>query len=259
MATKDRPYRKRKVLLRLILLGDASVGKTSLMNQYVSAEFTQRYKATIGADFLTKEIVADDKYITLQIWDTAGQERFESLGVAFYRGADGVILVYDMTNKESFDNIEFWRENFIKNADPLNPDKFPFTLIANKSDLLTAKSDMKWNWNWGFDNVSDDNVSKIIVNGWCRRFITEYKMDIPLDLIYECFKFYGAKSMGEYYAEQHGMEYYETSAKTGNNVQEVFKAAAIAALNTGDVVPPIYVPPILEDNLAPKNRAGCGC
>ena len=261
MATKDRPYRKRKVLMRFILLGDAGVGKSSLMTQYVSEKFTQRYKATIGADFLTKEIETDDRYITLQIWDTAGQERFESLGVAFYRGADGVVLVYDMTKKESFDNIEFWRKTFIENACPRNPDTFPFTLVANKSDLLTAKSDNKWSWNWKFDNIPDDNIAKTIVNGWCRRFVMEYKINIPLELIYECFKFYGAKSVGQYYAEQNGMEYHETSAKTGNKVQEVFKALAIKTLKVDYMEPPIFIPasPILEENLAPKNRIGCAC
>ena len=68
------------------------------MNQYVKQKFSGQYKATIGADFLTKEIMLDDKLVTLQIWDTAGQERFQSLGVAFYRGADACVLVYDVTN-----------------------------------------------------------------------------------------------------------------------------------------------------------------
>ena len=68
------------------------------MNQYVSSRFSSQYKATIGADFLTKEILVDDKLVTLQIWDTAGQERFQSLGMAFYRGADACMLAYDITN-----------------------------------------------------------------------------------------------------------------------------------------------------------------
>ncbi|KUF84732.1 Ras-related protein Rab-7a [Phytophthora nicotianae] len=89
---------RKKVLLKLIILGDSGVGKTSLMNQYVNQKFSNQYKATIGADFLTKEIMLDDKLVTMQIWDTAGQERFQSLGVAFYRGADACVLVYDITN-----------------------------------------------------------------------------------------------------------------------------------------------------------------
>lgn len=83
---------RKKVLLKVIILGDSSVGKTSLMNQYVNRKFSNQYKATIGADFLTKEVTVDDRTVTMQIWDTAGQERFQSLGVAFYRGADCCVL-----------------------------------------------------------------------------------------------------------------------------------------------------------------------
>lgn len=83
---------RKKTLLKVIILGDSSVGKTSLMNQYVNRKFSNQYKATIGADFLTKELTVDDRTVTMQIWDTAGQERFQSLGVAFYRGADCCVL-----------------------------------------------------------------------------------------------------------------------------------------------------------------------
>lgn len=83
---------RKKVLLKVIILGDSGVGKTSLMNQYVNKKFSNQYKATIGADFLTKEVIVDDRIVTMQIWDTAGQERFQSLGVAFYRGADCCVL-----------------------------------------------------------------------------------------------------------------------------------------------------------------------
>lgn len=83
---------RKKVLLKVIILGDSGVGKTSLMNQYVNKKFSNQYKATIGADFLTKEVIVDDRVVTMQIWDTAGQERFQSLGVAFYRGADCCVL-----------------------------------------------------------------------------------------------------------------------------------------------------------------------
>ena len=83
-----------------------SVGKTSLMNQYVNKKFSSQYKATIGADFLTKEVMVEDRLVTMQIWDTAGQERFQSLGVAFYRGADACVLVYDLTHVKSFENLD---------------------------------------------------------------------------------------------------------------------------------------------------------
>ncbi|CAM9239979.1 unnamed protein product [Heterosigma akashiwo] len=126
-------YRK-KVIQKIICLGDSGVGKTSLMNQYVNKRFSEQYKATIGADFLVKEITVDDKTVTLQIWDTAGQERFMSLGVAFYRGADACILVYDITNPKSFENLEQWREEFLIQAAPKDPENFPFIVVGNKCD-----------------------------------------------------------------------------------------------------------------------------
>jgi len=126
---------RTKKLLKVIILGDSGVGKTSLMNQYVNKKFTNQYKATIGADFLTKEVMIDDKMVTLQIWDTAGQERFQSLGVAFYRGADCCVLVYDLTVPKTFESMESWREDFLVQASPRDPDNFPFVVIGNKADL----------------------------------------------------------------------------------------------------------------------------
>ncbi|KAL8440345.1 hypothetical protein Efla_000233 [Eimeria flavescens] len=125
---------KKKSLLKVIILGDSSVGKTSLMNQYVNKKFSNQYKATIGADFLTKDVVIDDKEVTIQIWDTAGQERFQSLGVAFYRGADCCVLVFDVTNPKSFDSLESWKEEFLIQSSPSDPEAFPFVVLGNKVD-----------------------------------------------------------------------------------------------------------------------------
>ena len=76
----------------------------------------------------------DNSVVTLQIWDTAGQEKFQSLGYAFYRGADSCALVFDITNQKSFDNITKWKEGFIEHAAPPDPHRFPFVLIGNKLD-----------------------------------------------------------------------------------------------------------------------------
>ncbi|GAU19702.1 hypothetical protein TSUD_78270 [Trifolium subterraneum] len=110
---------RKRTLLKVIVLGDSG---------YVYKKFSQQYKATIGADFVTKEILVDDKLVTLQIWDTAGQERFHSLGAAFYRGADCCVL-----------------------ADTGNPDAFPFVLLGNKVDIdggnsrrVTEKKAREW-------------------------------------------------------------------------------------------------------------------
>ena len=103
--------RQRKDLLKIIILGDSNVGKTSLMNRYHSGKYTGQYKATIGADFLSKEITHPEdpsRQVSLQIWDTAGQERFQSLGVAFYRGADACVLVYAVGNEKSFKLLFFF-------------------------------------------------------------------------------------------------------------------------------------------------------
>jgi len=139
---ENASYDARKVLLKVILLGNSGVGKTSLMQKWVTQRFNQIYKATIGADFLTKKIEIDGKAVTMQIWDTAGQERYESLGSAFYRGADACVLTFDVTNRESFERLCWWRDKFMLNSkgssrrlpDNKSPPAF-FVLLANKIDL----------------------------------------------------------------------------------------------------------------------------
>jgi len=130
---------RKKILLKVIILGDSNVGKTSLMNQFVHKRFSNQYKATIGADFLTKELMIDDKLVTLQIWDTAGQERFQSLGVAFYRGADACVLTFDLTDHKSFDNLDSWMDEFLVHANPGSASGFPFVVLGNKSDLSNRR------------------------------------------------------------------------------------------------------------------------
>ncbi|KAJ1675515.1 hypothetical protein EV182_001113 [Spiromyces aspiralis] len=129
----------RKVLLKVIILGDSGVGKTSLLNQFVNHRFTDQYKATIGADFLTKEFVIDDTLVIMQVWDTAGQERFQSLGVAFYRGSDCCVLCFDVNDAKSFESLDNWRDEFLIQAAPQDPENFPFIVIGNKIDVDESK------------------------------------------------------------------------------------------------------------------------
>ena len=119
----------------ILLHGPPGVGKTSLMNQFVNKKFSNQYKATIGADFLTKEVEVDGRMVTMQIWDTAGQERFQSLGVAFYRGADCCAVVYDVNVAKTFENLDNWRDEFLIQASPADPDSFPFVVLGNKVDV----------------------------------------------------------------------------------------------------------------------------
>lgn len=137
----------KRQLLKIIILGDSGVGKTSLMHQYVSHKFDSRYKATIGADFLTKDIEVNGQTVTLQIWDTAGQERFQSLGSAFYRGADACILVFDVTQQESFAHISSWLEEF-----SIQAGRRDSVLIGNKTDLEDRRQ-----------------VATKTVQGWCAK------------------------------------------------------------------------------------------
>lgn len=168
--------RKRK-LLKVIILGDSGVGKTSLMNQYVQKRFTKEYKATIGADFLTKEIQVDDKIVTMQIWDTAGQERFQSLGVAFYRGADCCALVYDVNSSKTFENLDTWRDEFLVQAAPRDPENFPFVVLGNKMDV---------------DGGANRVVSEKKAKQWCAskgnipHFETSAKEDINVEAAFQC-------------------------------------------------------------------------
>ena len=126
---------EKKFIIKIILLGDSSVGKTCLLNQYIKNEFTMQYKATIGADFLTKQLVRKNSSINLQIWDTVGSEKYHSIGSAFYRNCETCILVFDLTNADSFKNVETWRKEFLSSLNPPEGDKYPFVLFGNKSDM----------------------------------------------------------------------------------------------------------------------------
>ena len=105
------------------------------MYQYVKNQFTQQYKSTIGADFLTKNIEKGNNTIQLQIWDTAGTERYNSMGQSFYRNSEACVLVFDLTVHDTFNNIENWRKDFLGSLNPSDPETYPFILVGNKNDL----------------------------------------------------------------------------------------------------------------------------
>uniref|UniRef100_T1JBV4 Ras-related protein Rab-7a n=1 Tax=Strigamia maritima TaxID=126957 RepID=T1JBV4_STRMM len=139
---------RKKVLLKVIILGDSGVGKTSLMNQYVNKKFSNQYKATIAFDFLTKELMIDDRLVTMMIWGTAGQERFQPLKVNFYRGADCCVLVFDVTLPSSFKSLDSWRDEFLIQASPRDPKNFPFVVLGNKIELETRAVSLKRAQGW---------------------------------------------------------------------------------------------------------------
>lgn len=120
-----------KYLFKYLTVGNSGVGKTALLGRFAEDKFTANFISTIGIDFKIRTIELDGVCIKLQIWDTAGQERFKSITTAYYRGAMGIFLVYDVTNKKSFDDINEWIKNIEANSDK-NP---VLMLVGNKCDM----------------------------------------------------------------------------------------------------------------------------
>ena len=118
-------------LFKMVLIGDSSVGKTNILSKYLKGTFDESSKATVGVEFGTKNIKINDKKIKIQIWDTAGQERYRSITSAYYRGAKGAFIVYDITRQDTFDNIDKWVKDLKTNGDK----NTVIMLIGNKSDL----------------------------------------------------------------------------------------------------------------------------
>ena len=141
---------QKKQFLKIIVLGDANVGKTSILQRYVTASDPGYTKPTLGADFTKKEVVVNDQFVTVNIWDTAGQEQFHSVSMSYYRGADCCVLVFDITKKGSFESLKNWRKKFIE-ATGCTVEDFPFVVMGNKCD-----------------REAERDVSKEDAEAWCK-------------------------------------------------------------------------------------------
>ncbi|XP_030633529.1 ras-related protein Rab-7a [Chanos chanos] len=183
--------------LKVIIIGNSGVGKSSFMTRYVNKHFTSRYRATIGVDFLTKEITIDSSSVILQIWDTAGTERFRSIGGTLYRGVHCCLLMFDVTSSASFAALEGWRKEFLEQAHPPEPCSFPFIVIGNKTDLENRE------------------VSHKVAVQWCNKVGAEYfegsaKEDIDVD---KAFSSAARAALLQYkkHAPENGREFQMTS------------------------------------------------
>eukprot|EP00602_Paraphysomonas_sp_CaronLab_P006958 CAMPEP_0185025170 /NCGR_PEP_ID=MMETSP1103-20130426/8235_1 /TAXON_ID=36769 /ORGANISM="Paraphysomonas bandaiensis, Strain Caron Lab Isolate" /LENGTH=202 /DNA_ID=CAMNT_0027558317 /DNA_START=67 /DNA_END=675 /DNA_ORIENTATION=+ len=123
-------------LFKLLLIGDSGVGKSCLLLRFADDTYTESYISTIGVDFKIRTVELDGKTIKLQIWDTAGQERFRTITSSYYRGAHGIIVVYDVTDAESFNNVKQWLHEIDRYASE-NVNKL---LVGNKSDLTSKRA-----------------------------------------------------------------------------------------------------------------------
>ena len=126
---------KYDLMFKILILGDSGVGKSSLFLRYTKNEFNADMRSTIGVEFGLKFLKIEDFQLKIQIWDTAGMERYRSITNAYYKGAKGVIIVYDICRKKSFENVDNWIEDFKSKAD----EDAVILLIGNKCDLIESR------------------------------------------------------------------------------------------------------------------------
>ena len=155
-------------LLKYIIIGDSAVGKSNILLRYIHDKFNEDFQSTIGVEFGAKNLKIEDKIFRIQIWDTAGQETFRSITRAYYKNSVCACMVYDITNRNSFQNIKSWLEDCKKQS----PKTVFLVLIGNKTDL-------------------------------------EEKRQVTYE-------------EGAAFAEKRGLLFFETSAKTGQNIEEIF-------------------------------------
>jgi len=197
----------KPVQVKLVLLGEAAVGKSSLVLRFVNDEFQENKEPTIGAAFLTQKCRLEDKVIKFEIWDTAGQERFHSLAPMYYRNAQAAVVVYDVTKASSLEKAKSWVKELQRQANP----NIVIALTGNKVDLVSAgRKNRRVSENEDDDEqdaqeLDDDEEEDDEDYGSGRQVPTEE---------------------ASAYAQESGLLFFETSAKNGTGVTEVFTEIA---------------------------------
>ncbi|CAB1325994.1 unnamed protein product [Coregonus sp. 'balchen'] len=158
MGNRDDEY---DLLFKVVLIGDSGVGKSNLLSRFTRNEFNLESKSTIGVEFATRSIQVDGKTIKAQIWDTAGQERYRAITSAYYRGAVGALLVYDIAKHLTYENVERWLKELRDHAD----NNIVIMLAGNKSDLrhLRAKNNISFIETSALDSTNVEEAFKNIL------------------------------------------------------------------------------------------------
>lgn len=177
-------YSEYDYLFKILIIGDSGVGKSCLLLRFCDDTFTDSYLTTIGVDFKIKTIEIDDKIIKMQLWDTAGQERFRTITSSYYRGCHGIIIIYDITDSESFHNIKQWVNEISKYA---NKDVNKL-LVGNKSDMehkrkISTFSGEEYAQYLGIDFIETSAKNSVNVNEMFYKMVLEIKQrmkNIPL-------------------------------------------------------------------------------
>ncbi|MGH0177832.1 UNVERIFIED_CONTAM: hypothetical protein FKN15_075878 [Acipenser sinensis] len=175
---KDAADQNFDYMFKLLIIGNSSVGKTSFLFRYADDSFTSAFVSTVGIDFKVKTVYRNDKRVKLQIWDTAGQERYRTITTAYYRGAMGFLLTYDITNQESFNAVQDWATQ-IKTY---SWDNAQVILVGNKCDLeddrvIPAEEGRRLSDELGFeffeasakDNINVKQVFERLVDVICEK------------------------------------------------------------------------------------------
>ena len=141
ISPSEDPSLKEEYKFKVVIVGDSSVGKTNLVKRFMNNTFIKDSKATVGVEFMSKTFVVNKKVFKVELWDTAGQERYKAITAAYYKGAKGAMIVYDVTSKSTFDNVDKWcNELRMKGSNNIN-----IIMVGNKTDLkenIIINSDM---------------------------------------------------------------------------------------------------------------------
>jgi small GTP-binding protein len=193
-----------ETLIKLLLIGESAVGKSCLLLRFAENKFQESFLSTIGIDFKVRHVEINDAKVKLQIWDTAGQEKFRTITKAYYRGAHGIMLIFDVTQVDTFNQTRQWMQSIHENVQ----DPVAIILIGNKVD----KEDRK---------VSQEQAQAL--------------------------------------ANEFKIEYYETSAKDGSNVEQTFFQLATAILNDQQMFAQVKQPSTVSVGRGKRDDSESSC